>query len=172
VISAQANWKIWTISLVMMVCSWLSYVDRQTLAVLSPTILRDSGMSAQDYTWVLASFNYAYMIANPLWGSMLDYFGLRVGMLIAVGLWTLASASHAFMGGFLGFSAPLETSARHRHFLQRRITGSDRRAAHHRTDRQSIRMALCIPRYGRNGAGVARLVDLYCTSPIPTVTKA
>jgi ACS family hexuronate transporter-like MFS transporter len=104
VISANVNWRIWTASAVMMACSWLSYVDRQILSVLSPTILADTGMSAQDYAIVVAAFSYAYMIANPLWGSLLDYFGLRIGMLFAVGLWTIASASHAFMGGFLGFA--------------------------------------------------------------------
>jgi len=95
--------RIWTIAIVMMVCSWLSYVDSQILAVLSPTILSDTGMSAQSYATVLSAFSLAYMIANPLWGSLLDYFGLRLGMLVAVGVWTVASASHAVMEGFLGF---------------------------------------------------------------------
>lgn len=96
--------RIWTASIVMMVCSWLSYIDRQILAVLSPTILAETHMSAQDYAIVVAAFSYAYMIANPVWGSLLDYFGLRIGMLFAVGLWTAASASHAMMAGFLGFA--------------------------------------------------------------------
>lgn len=95
--------SIWTASLVMMVCSWLSYVDRQILAVLSPTILADTGMTAESYATVVSAFSFAYMIANPVWGSAIDYFGLRVGMLAAVGLWTAASASHAFMGGAIGF---------------------------------------------------------------------
>ena len=95
--------RIWTIAIVMMVCSWLSYVDRQILAVLSPTILGETGLTAQSYATVVSAFSLAYMIANPLWGSMLDYFGLRVGMLVAVGVWTMASASHAVMEGFLGF---------------------------------------------------------------------
>ena len=88
----------------MMACSWLSYVDRQMLAVLSPTILADTGMNTESYARVVSAFSFAYMLANPLWGSALDYVGLRVGMLVAVGLWTVASASHALMGGFLGFA--------------------------------------------------------------------
>src|SRR5262245_61865223 len=44
------------------------------------------------------------MIGNPLWGSVLDYIGLRAGMLIAVGLWTAASTSHAWVTGFIGFA--------------------------------------------------------------------
>ena len=36
---------------------------------------------------------------------MLDFVGLRVGMLLAVAIWTGASASHALMGSFAGFAA-------------------------------------------------------------------
>jgi ACS family hexuronate transporter-like MFS transporter len=89
----------------MMLCSWLSYVDRQILAVLSPMILRDTGLTAQTYGEVVSAFSIAYMIANPLWGSILDYVGLRAGMLVAVAVWTVASTSHAWMAGFAGFAA-------------------------------------------------------------------
>ena len=34
------DWRMWVASAAMMLCSWLSYVDRQVLAVLSPTILQ------------------------------------------------------------------------------------------------------------------------------------
>jgi len=88
----------------MMVCSWLSYVDRQILAVLSPTILAETGMSTEEYTEIVRAFSIAYMLSNFLWGSALDYVGLRVGMLVAVSLWTFASASHALLGGFVGFA--------------------------------------------------------------------
>ena len=38
---------MWTTSLAMLGCSWLSYLDRQTLAVLSPVILADTGRTAE-----------------------------------------------------------------------------------------------------------------------------
>lgn len=99
------GWRMWVASSVMMICSWLSYVDRQILAVLSPVILADTGLSAERYTVVVSFFSIAYMVSNPLWGSVLDYIGLRAGMLIAVAVWTVASASHAWMAGFFGFAA-------------------------------------------------------------------
>src|SRR6202046_365380 len=98
------TWRMWVPVVVMMSCSWLSYVDRQALAVISPMILKDTGLSASSYADSISVFSIVYMIANPLWGSLLDYVGLRVGMLAAVGIWTLASASHAWVGGFLGFA--------------------------------------------------------------------
>ena len=82
----------------MMVCSWLSYVDRQILATLSVVILADTGLSTERYTQVVSAFSVAYMIGNPLWGSLLDYLGLRKGMLAAVAIWSVASASHAWIG--------------------------------------------------------------------------
>jgi ACS family hexuronate transporter-like MFS transporter len=87
----------------MMLCSLLSYVDRQVLAVLSPVILRDTGLSVQSYGELVSAFSVAYMFANPFWGAVLDSAGLRIGMLAAVAVWTLASTAHAAVAGFVGF---------------------------------------------------------------------
>ncbi|HLK50230.1 MAG TPA: MFS transporter [Bryobacteraceae bacterium] len=100
-----AGWRMWVASAVIMLCSWLSYVDRQVLAVLSPMILRDTHLSVAAYADAIAAFSVAYTLANPLWGSILDRIGLRRGMLIAVGIWTFASVSHAWVAGLLGFAA-------------------------------------------------------------------
>jgi ACS family hexuronate transporter-like MFS transporter len=88
-----------------MLCSWLSYVDRQTLAVLSPMILKDTHLSVSAYADAISAFSIAYMIANPLWGSLLDRIGLRIGMVLAVGIWSIASVAHAWVTGFLGFAS-------------------------------------------------------------------
>jgi MFS transporter, ACS family, hexuronate transporter len=98
------GWRMWLPCLGMAFASWLSFVDRQVLAVLSPTILRDTGMTAQDFGNVVFFFFIAYTLANPLWGTIIDYIGLRAGLLIAVALWSGASASHALMGSFAGFA--------------------------------------------------------------------
>jgi ACS family hexuronate transporter-like MFS transporter len=95
---------MWIPASVMMSCSWLSYVDRQALAVLSPVVLADTGLSAESYGVAVSAFSIGYMVGNPLWGSLLDFVGLRVGMVVAVALWTIASASHAWVGGLLGFA--------------------------------------------------------------------
>ena len=99
------GWRMWVASSAMMACSLLSYMDRQILAVLSPTILKDTHLSTQSYTQIVAWFTFAYMLANPLWGAILDYVGLRIGMLSAVTIWSIASAAHAWMKGFWGFAA-------------------------------------------------------------------
>jgi MFS transporter, ACS family, hexuronate transporter len=100
-----AGWRMWVPVVAMTTCSCLSYIDRQALAVIAPMILKDTGLSAASYADAISVFSIVYMIANPLWGSLLDYVGLRAGMLAAVGIWTLASASHAWVAGFVGFAA-------------------------------------------------------------------
>ena len=87
----------------MMLVSLISYIDRNTLALLAPTILRETGLSGEQYGFIISAFSVAYMVGNPVWGMVLDRLGLRLGMLGAVGFWSVASAAHAFAGGFFSF---------------------------------------------------------------------
>ncbi|MEZ5354876.1 MAG: MFS transporter [Bryobacteraceae bacterium] len=95
----------WIPSLTMMLVSLISYVDRNTLALLAPTILKETGLTVEQYGWVISAFSTAYMVSNPVWGRALDRVGLRVGMTAAVSFWTLSSAAHAFAQGFWSFAA-------------------------------------------------------------------
>ncbi len=88
-----------------MLVSMISYIDRNTLALLAPTILRDTHLSNQQYGFIISAFSIAYMLGNPLWGWVLDRIGVRAGMSAAVTVWTLASVSHVFAAGFRGFAA-------------------------------------------------------------------
>lgn len=89
----------------MMLVSLISYIDRNTLALLAPTILRETGLSGEQYGYIISAFSIAYMAGNPVWGILLDRVGLRRGMTAAVSFWTVASAAHAFAGGFFSFAA-------------------------------------------------------------------
>jgi ACS family hexuronate transporter-like MFS transporter len=89
----------------MLAVSLISYIDRNTLALLAPTILRETGLSGEQYGFIIASFSIAYCLANPVWGKILDRAGLRRGMTVAVSCWTVASVAHAFAGGLWSFAA-------------------------------------------------------------------
>lgn len=95
----------WLPVLTMMLVSVISYIDRNTLALLAPTILHDTGLSAEQYGFIISAFSIAYMLGNPVWGVILDRIGVRRGMTLAVALWSFASVSHAFALGFRGFAA-------------------------------------------------------------------
>ena len=96
--------KWWMPTAAMTLLSLLSYVDRNVLAILSHTILREEGLSAEQYGWIISAFSVAYLVGNPVWGRALDRFGVRVGLVLAVGLWTLASASHALASTAVSFA--------------------------------------------------------------------
>ena len=95
----------WLPAFSMMLVSTISYIDRNTLALLAPTILRDALLSNEQYGFIISAFSIAYMAGNPLWGFILDRIGVRKGMTTAVSIWTLASVAHVFAFGFQGFAA-------------------------------------------------------------------
>ena len=99
----------------MLAVSLISYIDRNTLALLAPTILRETGLSGEQYGFIISAFSIAYMLANPIWGKILDRAGLRLGMTVAVSCWTVASVAHAFAGRPVELRAqrvPLSASAK------------------------------------------------------------
>jgi ACS family hexuronate transporter-like MFS transporter len=95
----------WIPAVSMLLVSLISYVDRSTLAILAPTILRETHLTGEQYGFIISGFSIAYMVSNPFWGWILDRAGLRLGMFAAVSWWTLASVAHAFAGGFWSFGA-------------------------------------------------------------------
>ena len=88
----------------MLLVSLISYVDRNTLALLIPTIMKETRLSAEQYRFIVSAFSVAYMNSNPVWGRLLDRFGLRIGMMAAVFFWTVASLMHSVASGFLSFA--------------------------------------------------------------------
>jgi ACS family hexuronate transporter-like MFS transporter len=94
----------WWPVVLMMGLSLLSYLDRQCFAVLSPTILSQTHLTAAGYGTIISAFSIAYMVCNPVWGLVLDRMGARFGLLLAVTIWTIASVSHGFVAGFAGFA--------------------------------------------------------------------
>lgn len=87
----------------MWLVSLISYIDRNTLAILAPVILAETHLNAEQYGFIISCFSVAYMVANPVWGYILDRVGLRRGMTAAVTIWTLASMAHAWATGFWTF---------------------------------------------------------------------
>ena len=78
----------------------LSYVDRQALSVLAPTITKALHISDAGYGWLGAAFSVAYLVAGPLAGALVDRVGARRGLLGGVVLWSAVAALHAFAPTF------------------------------------------------------------------------
>lgn len=89
----------WIISLVT-IGTVLNYLARSSLSVAAPTLKGEFAMTTQQYSWVVASFQAAYTVMQPVAGFLLDLVGLRLGFaLFAVG-WSVANCFHAFATGW------------------------------------------------------------------------
>lgn len=92
----------WGPCLAMTAVSLISYVDRSVLSVLSPTILRELGLTATQYGFALSVFSIVYAISNPIWGYAMDRLGLSLCIIAAVSIWSAGSGLHAFVSGIAG----------------------------------------------------------------------
>jgi len=92
----------WAPCLAMMGVSLISYIDRSALAILSPTVLADLHLSAEQYGLAVSAFSVCYTISNPIWGYAIDRAGLFWSILTAVAVWTVASGAHALVYGLAG----------------------------------------------------------------------
>lgn len=77
----------------------LSFLDRQVLSVLAPQLMPELRMTNTEYSRVVFAFVLSYTIMFSLGGRLMDVVGTRLGLSFSVGLWSLASASHAIASG-------------------------------------------------------------------------
>lgn len=90
----------WWIIAMIFFASVLNYLDRQTLSILAPTIMKDLNLSNEDYASVLNWFLVAYTIAYLFSGRIVDKFGVRASLALFVGWWSIANILTAFARSF------------------------------------------------------------------------
>lgn len=83
----------------------VSYLDRQVLAILAPTITAELSISEATYGLLAGAFSVAYLIAPPFAGLLLDTMGVRRGLPLAVFVWSCVAAAHAGAVGVISLFA-------------------------------------------------------------------
>lgn len=94
----------WILCWLLFVATALSFLDRQVLSILSPTIMLEFHMDSATYGLVVASFQLSYTIMFTYGGRLVDRFGTGLGLGVAVAVWSLASGFHAFAAGWIGLA--------------------------------------------------------------------
>ena len=94
----------WKIAILLCLASALSYIDRNTLAILAPTIQKELSWSDVDYANVTALFVLSYTIMYAISGRIIDWIGTRKGLAWSVGAWSLVSMLHALANSIGQFS--------------------------------------------------------------------
>lgn len=94
----------WLIVGLLFVTAVVNNLDRQTLSVLAPTLRETLGISAVEYSYVVSSFLAAYTVGYLFAGSALDRLGVKLGLTLAIGFWSLASGLHILATGWFGLA--------------------------------------------------------------------
>ncbi len=78
----------------------VSYVDRQAMAALGPTVKRALHLGHAEWGALTSAFSIAYLLGAPLAGTLVDRIGARRGLVVAVLVWSAVAAMHAMVTTF------------------------------------------------------------------------
>lgn len=95
----------WWIVALVCVGTIINYVDRNALGVLAPHLTEELDLSTQEYSWIVAAFQLAYTIMQPICGAILDAVGLKTAFAVFAVAWSVAGMGHAFAGGWMSLAA-------------------------------------------------------------------
>jgi MFS family permease len=91
--------RAWLLVLVATATMSVSYLDRQVLAALAPTLTSELGLDETAFGLLGSSFAVAYLLGAVPSGVVLDRFGPRRVLPAAVATWSLVAAAHALAAG-------------------------------------------------------------------------
>src|SRR5271155_4834929 len=78
----------WALALTATLTMAVSYVDRQTLSAIAPSVQAALGFDDAHYGDLASAFAVAYLVGAPIAGRVIDRVGARRGLLGAVLVWS------------------------------------------------------------------------------------
>ena len=79
----------------------VNYITRNSLGILAPELKNSLHMTTEQYSWVVAAFQLAYTLFQPICGWLIDVIGLKMGFLICALIWSVTCLLHAGAGSWL-----------------------------------------------------------------------
>jgi MFS transporter, ACS family, aldohexuronate transporter len=102
VVEAVGHFR-WVICALLLFATTKSYMDRQVLSVLKPTLQHSFGWNEIDYGNIVFAFQTCYAIGIVIAGRFVDRLGTRISFAIAMTFWSLASMSYGLAHSLTGF---------------------------------------------------------------------
>lgn len=90
----------WVVAVTATLGMSVSYVDRQTLSAIAPSVTKTLHIDNTQYGWLLSAFSMAYLVGAPLAGIVVDRLGARRGFAVAVLVWSFVAGAHALAASF------------------------------------------------------------------------
>lgn len=91
----------WLIAVVATLAMSVSYLDRQTLAAIAPTVREQLSLSHEAFGWLTSAFAAAYLACAPPAGWLADRLGARRVLAGSVVVWSIVAAAHGLASTFL-----------------------------------------------------------------------
>ncbi len=100
----------WVIALIAL-AAVINYIDRQAFSVLWEAGIAEElypDLDAEGRKKIYGDIGFyfiiAYALGQALFGRIFDKLGTRIGFVLSIGFWSLATALHALVKGFVGFT--------------------------------------------------------------------
>ena len=101
----------WAVVGLVALATIINYIDRQTLSVLWPTEIAPELFPDMDadghkglYAKISIVFVFAYAFGQAIFGKIFDWIGTRLGFVLSIAVWSLATIAHAFARGVGSFA--------------------------------------------------------------------
>lgn len=92
----------WLIVLLLFFVAAVNNLDRQTLSVLAPTLRNVLNFGAEEYSYIVTAFLVAYTLGYTFCGTVLDRIGVKLGLALALGFWSVTGMFHAAAASWIG----------------------------------------------------------------------
>lgn len=94
----------WIIVSLVALATIINYIDRGALGFLWPEISDELGLTKADYAIILNVFTFAYAFGQTIFGKIFDWIGTRIGFVLSIVVWSLATMLHAVTTGLASFA--------------------------------------------------------------------
>jgi MFS transporter, ACS family, hexuronate transporter len=94
----------WYIIGLVFLATLINFIDRLTVSVLAPIIVRDLQLSNQQFSQIATWFLVAYTASHALSGRLYDRVGVKRGFTVSIVVWSLAAMAHALARSAAGLS--------------------------------------------------------------------
>lgn len=93
----------WWIFVLLLLINLVNNLDRQVLGLVAPTLQYEFDWGELGFARVVAAFQISFALMNLVSGRLVDRFGVRLGLGVAIFWFSVAQIAHVFARGAVSF---------------------------------------------------------------------